>query len=125
MSKRIKIKIQQLEILAELNDSITAQKIWDALPIETAGKLWGDEIYFSIPVEMGEENPKETVEKGDIAYWPKGSAFCIFFGPTPISGEGEIRPASAVNIVGKISGDTEKFKNYKSGEIVKIEKGHN
>ena len=125
MSKRIKIKIQQLEILAELNDSITAQKIWDALPIETAGKLWGDEIYFSIPVEMGEENPKETVEKGDIAYWPKGSAFCIFFGPTPISGEGEIRPASAVNIVRKISGEPEEFKSYKSGETVKIDKEHN
>jgi len=107
---------------AELNDSKTAQLIWDALPIVVSGNTWGDEIYFSIPVNTGSENEKEVVELGDLAYWPPGTAFCIFFGPTPMSRGNEIRPASAVNVVGKLTGDSTAFKKVRSGTIVRIER---
>jgi hypothetical protein len=71
---------------------------------------------------MGSENGKEVVELGDIAYWPPGNAFCIFFGPTPASNGSEIRPASAVNVVGRIEGDATVFKAVDSGEVVILER---
>lgn len=107
---------------AELNDSSTAHMIWNALPIKQRGKTWGDEIYFSIPVKAEEENSQAVVEMGDLAYWPPGKAFCIFFGPTPASRDGDIRPASPVNVVGKLLGEPKDFKKVSDGEKVIIEK---
>jgi hypothetical protein len=122
MSNKIKITAGAVSAEATLNNSETAKKIWNALPIEASTNTWGDEIYFSIPVQAESENPVEVVEMGDIAYWPPGTAFCIFFGPTPASRGSEIRPASAVNPLGKIQGDPRIFKKVRSGERISIEK---
>ncbi len=120
--KRIRITAAPVVMEAELNQSQTAQQIWDVLPIEARGNMWGDEIYFSIPVEAETDNAHEVVELGELAYWPPGTAFCIFFGPTPMSRGAEIRPASPVNVVGKLIGEPTAFKQVKDGTVVKIEK---
>jgi hypothetical protein len=120
--KKINISAQPVVMEAELNNSETAQMIWDALPIEERGSTWGDEIYFSISVNADAENPQEVVELGDLGYWPPGTAFCIFFGPTPMSQGDEIRPASAVNVIGKLIGDPKAFNQVKNGTTVKIER---
>ena len=120
--KKITITTEELRVDASLNDSKTAQNIWDALPIEGRVNTWGDEIYFSIPVDVGLENAKAVVSEGDLGYWPPGSAFCIFFGPTPASEGKEIRPASPVNVFGKIIGDSKIFKKVRSGAKIIIEK---
>jgi len=123
MEKKIKITAGSLVAEAVLNDSPTAQKIWEALPIEANGDTWGDEIYFGIPVKVPLENTaREVVEIGDLGFWAPGHAFCIFFGPTPVSRGNEVRPASAVNVVGRIVGDARVFKKVPSGAKVKIEK---
>jgi len=125
MARRIRIKTPSAgEVYAELSDASprTAQAIWEALPIEGRANTWGDEIYFSIPVEVEAENPREVVKKGDVGYWPPGSALCIFFGPTPASRGGEIRPASPVNVFGRVQGDPEVLKNVGGGERVRIER---
>ena len=122
MAKRIRIKAGRIEMSAELNELKTASLIWDALPFEAKVNTWGDEIYFSIPVKAELDNPKEVVEKGDLGYWPPESAFCIFFGPTPISKGDEIRPASGVNLVGRLLGDPQEFKKVSSGERIILEK---
>ncbi len=110
-------------MVGELNDSPTAQAIGKVLPLEATVSTWGDEIYFTIPVKAGlDATAKEIVEYGDIGYWPRGSALCLFFGPTPISRPDEIRPASAVNIVGKLIGDIQCLKEVTDGIIIKIEK---
>jgi hypothetical protein len=107
----IHIRIGNLIMEAELHDTPTAQKIARALPISTSFNTWGDEIYFSIPVASElDDKSREVVELGDLGYWPPGKAFCIFFGQTPMSRAGEIRPASAVNIVGRVKGDATQFK---------------
>jgi len=121
MPKPIRIQAGDVEVRAELNDSETARNIADALPIQAQANTWGDEIYFEIPVSCGEENPREVVEMGDLGYWPPGSAFCIFFGPTPASQGDEIRPASPVNIIGRVSGDPTVLKAVPSGATVTIE----
>lgn len=122
MKKKIKITVGNIQAEAELHETNTAEKIWAALPLSASVNLWGDEIYFSIPVKIPAENPKEVVEKGDIGYWPPGSAFCIFFGKTPASYGDEIRPASAVNIFGKITTDPDVFKKVPSGAKIVVEK---
>lgn len=119
---KITIIIEDLKIHAELNNSETAKKIWEALPIEANVQTWGDEIYFSIPVKLGLENAKAIVLEGDLGYWPPGNAFCIFFGLTPASQGNEIRPASPVNVFGKIIGDSQVFKKVPSSAKIIIEK---
>ena len=120
---KIIITVEDLKMHAELNDSNTAQKIWEALPIKGSINTWGDEIYFSIPVNVGLENSKAVVSEGDLGYWSPGNAFCIFFGLTPASQGDEIRPASPVNIFGKIIGDPKAFKKVSSGAKIIVEKG--
>ena len=119
--RRIKITAASVVMEAELNQSQTAQQIWEVLPIEARGNIWGDEIYFSIPVEAETDNAQEVVELGELAYWPPGTAFCIFFGPTPMSRGAEIRPASPVNVFGKLIGDPKAFKQVSDGTVIKIE----
>jgi hypothetical protein len=121
---KVKIKFEKtgLEAEGELLENETAKAIYNSLPIRSRARRWGMEIYFSIPVKCPPENEKEVVEVGDMGYWVPGSAWCIFFGPTPISKEGEIRPASAVNIFGKIKASPEELDKVKEGEGILIEK---
>lgn len=112
------------EVQAELTDenTETAKAIWEALPLEARANTWGDEIYFSIPVSIETENPRAVVELGDLGYWPPGNAFCIFFGPTPMSRGNEIRPASPVNVFGRVIGDPKVFKAVRGGEKVRLDR---
>ena len=118
--RRIRIAAGKVVGLAVLNDTKTADAVWNALPIEARGSTWGDEIYFAIPVALGEDNAQAVVQMGDVGYWPPGKAFCIFFGPTPASIGSEICPASPVNVLGKLEGDARVFKGVRSGETVRI-----
>ena len=120
--KILTIRTPAVSLDAQLNESETARKLWNALPIEGVVNRWGEEIYFSVPVIMGEENASDVGEIGDIAYWPPGSAFCIFFGRTPASTGTELRAASAVNNLGKILGDAKEFSKAKSGSKIILEK---
>jgi len=91
----------------------TVDAIVNRLPIEGRAALWKEEVYFEIPVKMGEEKAKSTVETGTIAYWPMGSALCIFYGSS--------QPYSPVNVVGRITKNLEFFKQVKSGTKIRIE----
>ena len=117
---RIKITVGSLAMEAELNETPTAKKVADALPVRSSFNTWGDEFYFAIPVDAElDDSAREEVEEGDLGYWPTGKAFCIFFGQTPMSKPGKIIPASAVNIIGKMAGDAKRFKEVTTeGEIL-------
>ncbi|MCK5123998.1 MAG: cyclophilin-like fold protein [Dehalococcoidia bacterium] len=120
MGKKIKITVGEIEAEAELNDTRTAQAIWEVLPLKKQVNLWGDEIYFSIPLSLALEAGQELVNVGDLGYWPDGNAFCIFFGPTPISQSGEIRPASQVTVFAKAISDATVFKKVSTGTEITI-----
>ena len=122
MAKIIIIKAPPVVAMAELNDTKTAQAIWDALPITGVASLWGDEIYFPIPLNLELENGQEVVDVGDLGYWPSGNAFCIFFGPTPVSQGDEVRPISAVSVFGKLTGNATVFRQVASRAEITIEK---
>ncbi len=119
---KIRITAGEVTVTATLGETQTADAIWAALPIEGRANTWGDEIYFSIPVQLDEENPHDVVSLGDLGYWPPGTAFCIFFGPTPVSAGDQIRPASPVNVFGRVDGDPLVFKQVQDGEQVRIER---
>jgi hypothetical protein len=123
MDRCIQIHVGDVTLEGELNESPTASLIWEALPIEGTGNRWGEEIYFAIPVKAElDDTARGVVERGDLGYWPQGHALCIFFGPTPVSRGDEIRPASPVNLVGKIRGNLRVLKEAAEGTTVRLDK---
>ena len=119
--EKINISVENLSIEAEMFETPTAQKIIEALPLEGSVNVWGDEIYFNIELHLElEPDAREDVAVGDLAYWPAGPAFCIFFGPTPVSTGDQPRAYSPVNIFGRVSGDTGQFRTVSDGAGIKI-----
>lgn len=119
--EKIVITAENLSVTAELFDTPTAKKILENLPFEGSVNVWGDEIYFTIPLALEQESDaREDVEVGDLAYWPAGPAFCIFFGPTPVSTDDRPRAFSPVNVFGKIAGDARQFKSVAGGAAIHI-----
>jgi Uncharacterized conserved protein len=113
--------IGEVEVELSGKNPKTAEAIIRATPFESRVNLWGDEIYFRTPVKAPQEVGEEVVELGAVAYWPPGDALCVFFGPTPVSRPGEIRPASPVNVIGRVKGGLERLKKVKQGERVRVE----
>ncbi len=122
MDRRITIQAGSIALKAQITNNVTADAVWKALPITSSVNTWGNEIYFTIPVTVALQNGREVVNAGEIAYWPPGKAFCIFFGPTPASRGQEIRAASAVNVFGKIDGDLKVLSAVRDGEQISIVK---
>jgi hypothetical protein len=121
-ARTIRITAGEVTATATLDDSRTADAIWKALPLEAKASTWGEEIYFDIGVAIAAESPREVVAVGDLAYWPPGSAFCIFFGRTPASAGDEPRAASGVNVFGRVTGDATVFKTVRAGARVRLER---
>lgn len=118
----IRITAGDVEVQGELNDSDCGKMIAEALPIEAEASTWGEEIYFSIDVDCPGKDMQAAVELGDLGYWPPGSAFCMFFGMTPMSTADEIRPASPVAVIGRMEGDLEALKSVGAGAPVIVER---
>jgi uncharacterized protein len=91
----------------------TIDTIVRKLPLEGRAALWKEEVYFEIPIKMGEEKAKPTVEQGTIAFWPMGSALCVFYGAS--------QPYSPVSILGKITSNLDAFKQVKSGTTMRVQ----
>lgn len=118
---KIAIEVGSVRMEAELNDSPTAQQVWKKLPISGSANLWGDEIYFEIPVVAAQAaDARALVEVGTLGYWPVGHAFCIFFGPTPVSTDERPRAYSPCNILGHVLGDATRFREVHNGETVTL-----
>ena len=119
--RKITVTAGSVLVAATLNDSSTAEALWNALPLEASANTWGDEIYFRVAVQVDEEDgASDVVNMGALAYWPPGQVLCLFFGPTPASRGDEIRAASAVNVIGSIEGDATVLKHVESGARVVV-----
>ena len=119
--RSITINAGTLLLEATLNESDMAEQIWNSLPFQGTANIWGDEIYFDIPVSTTEHlGASDLVSSGDVAFWPPGNAFCIFFGRTPSSTDDQPKAASAVNVFGHINGDEKLFRGVKAGTDISI-----
>ncbi len=117
---KVVFKTSKVTLEGILNNSETALKIYEKLPIEAKVNTWGEEIYFKIPLSLKPENATLDVEAGDIAYWPEGNCLCIFFGRTPVSVDNKPVPASEVNIIGKVSGNLNTLKNIRPADKITV-----
>ena len=123
MPASVQIFIGKTILRAELFDSPCAKDIIDRLPIEASPEEWGDEFYFTIPVNAPlDETATTKVKVGDIGFWPPGKAVAIFFGRTPMSTGSDPVPASAVNLVGKITDNATLLRQEKGAAKIRIEK---
>lgn len=117
----IQIIHKEFTLKAHLNNSGTANMLKNTLPIDGSVTVWGGEIYFHVPLVADEDvDAKKVLDEGDLAFWPPGNAFCIFFGPTPISQGSKPEAYSKVNVIGKIEGDIDLLKNVREGDQLKI-----
>ena len=117
----ITISVNDIRLEAELGTSATAVKILEALPFESIVNTWGEEIYFTIPVAVQQEHDaRAEVDIGELAYWPMGKAFCIFFGPTPVSRDDKPRAYSPVNVFGRVLGDATALKGITNGARIRV-----
>jgi uncharacterized protein len=119
---KLKVFSGDVEAEAELFDTPTAKEIYNGLPIEGAANIWGKEVYFVIPKKIDiEKDATEEVKVGDLAYWPEGCCFCIFFGKTPSSIVDEPRAASKVNVFGKVK-NPQQFGSVNNGDLIIVER---
>ncbi len=124
MIHRVTLSIPKINTVdLELDDQLapkTVSSFLKCLPLDVTINSWGEELYTNeTPITVGAEIAKPLVDLWDVAYWPDGKAICLFFGPTPISKKGEVRPYSPVNVIGKIKITDKKFlKNMPDGVVV-------
>lgn len=121
MARIIQISSGDISLPAKLEDNPTADAIWEALPITGSVSRWGEEIYFSIPVDLTEAgDARQEMAVGELGYWPPGKAFCIFWGRTPASVDDTPRAASNVNPFGQVEGDATEFSAVPNGAAIEI-----
>lgn len=118
----MRITAGSVSCIATLATNATAEAIWNALPLEARASRWGDELYFSVPLDLEPDRAQEVVAVGDVAYWPPGTAVCIFWGPTPASTGDEPHAASPVNVFGHIESGAAAFTSISSGTPVRLER---
>lgn len=119
--KKIQITTEGTTKEVLLNANETAEAIWEALPLNGTVNRWGDEIYFNIPVQIPlATDARAEIEIGEVAFWPPGQAFCIFWGPTPASSGSEPRAASPVNVFGKVEDQPGDFGRVQDGAAIQI-----
>lgn len=117
----IEVTVGDIALEAELFDTPAARDLRYLLPLESGCNTWGDEFYFKVDVSRElDDSAAGVVHVGDIGYWPTGNAVAIFFGPTPMSTGDEPVPASAVNLIGRISGDARRLKTVMDNGTIKI-----
>ncbi len=122
---RIRISWSNGEVTALLKDTPTARKLLDALPCESDAHTWGDEVYFSVPVETElEPDARQVVDPGTVCFWVEGQSLAIPFGPTPISQGDECRLVTEVNILGKLEDDPSSLSSVDEGETMRVEVMH-
>ena len=125
MAKLKMVFDDKLEVVVSLREDVTptVEALLDAAPFAASANRWGDEVYFEAPSSAGlEEDARDEMSVGEVAFWPDGNAIAVFFGPTPVSKADEPRAYSPCNIVGRVDGDAQVLKAVQSGAKVRVSK---
>jgi hypothetical protein len=121
-ARKIRLTLGPVVLDAELLDTPTAEAIWQALPFDSTASTWGEEVYFSTPVQVKREaDARDVVQPGELAFWVEGDSIAIGFGRTPISQGNEIRLAARTNIWGCALSDVKQLKSVKPGAAIRVE----
>ncbi|HZI93594.1 MAG TPA: cyclophilin-like fold protein [Patescibacteria group bacterium] len=119
----IVIRSGDIFLTAQLDDNETARRIAAILPITSEAGLWGEEVFFEIPLTCRlAPDARDLMQPGEIAFWPPGRSLCVFWGETPSSRKGEIRAASPVNPIGRVTGDVTVLGRVRDGDVIVVER---
>ncbi len=119
--RAIRIEVDGVRLYAILAATPTAGAVWEAMPMQGRANLWGEEVYFKVPLALPlEPEARAEVAVGDLGYWPDGPAIALFFGPTPASQGSVPVAASAVNVFGRITGDATRLARVREGGRVRL-----
>lgn len=119
--KRIKVSWPKGELVADIADTPTAEKLFSVLPCTSRAQVWGEEVYFSVPVTAAlEEDAKQVVDPGTVCFWVAGSSLALLYGPTPVSQGKECRLISKANVLGKIDGDARQLQTVADGDEITV-----
>ncbi len=119
---KIRISWDKREVFGVLNDTPTSKRLFESLPCSSAANTWGEEVYFSVPVQAElEPDAREVVPPGTICFWVQGRSLAIPFGPTPVSRADECRLVTKVNVLGKLEGDPRVLKSVSDGDKIRVE----
>lgn len=122
MAMMIRVSWSSGELQARLYDTPTAAKLLAALPCESRANIWGEEVYFDVPVQAElEADARQVVDPGTVCFWVEGNALALPYGPTPISQGSECRLVSEVNVIGCFEGDPKLLTTVQSGEVIQVE----
>jgi hypothetical protein len=120
--RKLKMTIGEVDIIAELRDTPTADAIWAVLPFDAKAQTWGKEVYFTTPATAPlEPDARDVVEAGELAFWVEGNAIAIGFGPTPVSEGNEIRLVEPTNIWGRALNDVKQLSRVRAGARIRVE----
>jgi uncharacterized protein len=121
--RKIRISWDRGEVTADLRDTPTVNQLFAALPCEARASIWGDEVYFELPVKARlESDARQVVEPGTVCFWVEGSALALPFGPTPASRGDECRLVTPCNVLGRIAGEPRQLKSVKQGAAIRLER---
>lgn len=119
--RAIRIEADGVRLYAVLGSTPTADAVWEAMPLEGPAQLWGEEVYFSVKLQVQvESDARAEVKVGDIGFWPDGPAIALFFGRTPASKGDDPVAASKVNVFGRITGDARRLGRVRPGSRVRL-----
>ena len=119
----INLKFSNYTLNIKLRSTNTANAIKNILPFKSIVKTWGEEIYFEIPIEESldlENDAKDIINVGEIAYWIEGKCIAIGYGKTPISKGNEIKLAARTNIWGDALLNIKELNKIKDGDEVVV-----
>jgi len=120
--RKLKMTIGEVDIIAELRDTPTADAIWAVLPFDAEAQTWGKEVYFTTPAAaLLEPDARDVVEAGELAFWVEGNAIAVGFGPTPVSQGNEIRLVEPTNIWGRALTDVKALSRIRAGARIRVE----
>jgi hypothetical protein len=117
----IVITVGRVKLRARLLDTPTARIIYRILPIYSTAETWGQSVHFETKAEAGRERAASlNVKPGEIAYWSEDDRIIVAFGPTPISGHGEIRLPSPCNVFALTDDDVSVLRSVRPGSQISV-----
>ena len=105
-----------------LRNTETARLIAESIPIKSKIQTWGEEIFFNTNLQVKlEDDARDVMQLGELAFWTEGSAIAIGYGKTPVSIGQEIRLIEPCNVWADCSFKKPDFDNIKSGDEISLD----
>ena len=120
--KKLILKFNSKLFEINLRNTETARLIAKSIPINSKIQTWGEEIFFNTNLKVKlEDNARDIMQLGELAFWTEGSAIAIGYGKTPVSIDQEIRLIGPCNVWGDGNFKKSDFDDIKPGDEISLD----